>query len=641
MTKLLNSLGKWLLLSGGLLFAVFVLPKFTTSYAVPKEIFGAVIICLVIIFYSIVSIIKGETKFSIGKFDLGIILLTLVYIASAIIKTPNKMEAFFYPGAVTFMVISVIFYFLINQLDKKAKNSVLVSLFFSGILLSISALFTQLGVFAKISFLPTFIKDPSFNPLGGFMQSIIYLVSILPIGIIQIIKEKDSMKKIFFGVASAIVIFGLVILTINVLPGKSQSPVLPTMQTSWEITVETLKASPVWGSGPGNYLTAFNLYRSLAYNQTAIWNVRFSSANNFYFTLVTELGFAGIAALFVLLISIYRKLVTDFKQKFWEETTIVILLISLIVFPSVPVLMFLLMALLAVFSGSEEKTVNLATTRVPSIIIATPLFLGIIALSIFGTKAIVAEITYKKSLEALAQNNAKSTYDLMIMAAKKNQYVDRYHASLAQIDMALATGLANKKDLTDTDRSTITQLIQQSISEGKAAVTLNPARSGNWEILAQIYRSIMSFAEGADQFTIQAYTQAVALDPINPNLRISLGGVYYALGRYDEAIDSFKLAVLAKSDLANAHYNLAVAYREKKNYDAAITEMNTVLNLLDKNSSDYSLAKSTLEDLQKNKPVDTSKTNEGELTTPEKQSTVVEPPITLPQEATPPAATTN
>jgi tetratricopeptide (TPR) repeat protein len=146
----------------------------------------------------------------------------------------------------------------------------------------------------------------------------------------------------------------------------------------------------------------------------------------------------------------------------------------------------------------------------------------------------------------------------------------------------------------------------------------------------------MSFATGSDQFAIQTYTEAVALDPTDPNLRIELGGVYYALGEYSNAIDSFKLAILAKSDLANAHYNLAIAYRDNKDYNDAITEMNTVLTLVDKNSSDYTLAESTLADLQKNKPAATA-SGSGSLTTPEKQTTVVKPPITLPQEATPPA----
>ena len=196
--------------------------------------------------------------------------------------------------------------------------------------------------------------------------------------------------------------------------------------------------------------------------------------------------------------------------------------------------------------------------------------------------------------------------NLMTSAIAQNPKVDRYHASLAH-GYGFASSLANNlsaqtgKDTIEADKSTITQLIQ-AIGEGKAVAT-NPQRSGNWEILAQIYKNIMSFATGADQFTIQTYTQAIAFDPINPNLRIALGGVYYALGRYDDAIDAFKLAVIAKPDLANAHYNLAIAYREKKNFDNAIAEMNAVLSLVEKDSPDYALAKTELDNLERNKNI--------------------------------------
>jgi tetratricopeptide (TPR) repeat protein len=377
----------------------------------------------------------------------------------------------------------------------------------------------------------------------------------------------------------------------------------------------------------------------VTYNQTTLWLARFSTADNYYFTLITEVGFAGLAAMIVFLIAVYRVIKSDLKQKNWEIISLALLVVLFAIFPSAPALIFLFLAFLAVFSRSEEKTVSLATNRVPSIIIAAPIVIGIVALGIFGTKAVMAEVTYQRSLDALTNNDAKNTYDLMTQATTQNPYVDRYHASLAQVDMALATSIANQTNLTDTDRTNVTQLITQAINEGKASVSLNPGRSQNWELLSQIYANIMSFATGADQFAIDSYLQAVALDPVNPNLRISLGGVYYALGRYSDAIDTYKLAILTKSDLANAHYNLAIAYRDNKDYTDAITEMNTVLTLVDKNSSDYTLAQTTLSDLQKNKPVAATTTGTGSLTTPQTQVPVIQPPLTLPQEATPPATT--
>jgi len=638
MEKLLNSIEKYLIIVGAGLFVVFVLPGFPSPYYIPKEIFLAVVISLALIISMVKSIIKGETKFATGKFDIAVILLMLVYILGSIVGATNKMEAFLYPGTTTFVILSALFYLVINQFTRRGKNAVSLALFASGILLSISILFTQLGIFAKIPQLPAFMKDPTFNPLGANLQSIIYLLALLPIGIAQIIKEKEAVKRLFFGVASAVIVFGVVLVGINLLPGKPQAVILPTWQTSWEVAIDTLKKSPLLGAGSSNYLSAFNLYRPISYNASNLWQVRFSSANNYYFTLITELGLLGLAAMVILLISIYKKLSADYKNRAWEEISIVVLVVAFALFPTAPALIFLLMALLAVFSGSEEKTITIATNKVPATIVAAPVFLAILALGFFGTKAVMAENYYNKSLEALSANNAKDTYNYMAQAEKMNPYVDRYHASMAQVDMALANSIATKKDITDADRTTITQLVQQAIAEGKATVTLNQTRSGNWEVLAQIYRSIMSFAEGSDQFAVQTYTQAVALDPINPDLRISLGGVYYALADYDNAISAFQLAVVAKSDLANAHYNLAAAYAAKKDYDKAITEMNTVLSLIPQGSDDYKTATTVLDQLKAQKPATT--TTSENLTSPTTtEKTNVQPPITLPSEATPPATT--
>ena len=640
MNKLLGEIEKYIMLAGVAFFVVFVLPGFPSSYHIPKEIFAAVIISLALIISSVRSITNGEVKFARGKFDIGVMLIMIAYLATSIFQTPNKMEAFFFPGTTTFVILSALFYLVINQFTKKTKGAVLQAIFASGIMLSVSILFAQLGIFAKIPQLPAFMKDPGFNPMGSNLQSVIYLAALIPVGIAQIIKDNDLTKRVFFGVASTIIIFAAVLVSISMLPGKPQSPVLPAWQTSWEIAVETIKQSPLMGAGPGNYLSAFNLYRPIGYNGSDLWQVRFSSASNYYFTFITELGLIGIAAFATLLIGIYKKLLIDLKRKNWEEISIVLLIISFAIFPAAPSLIFLLMTLLAVFSSSEESVTTIATNKVPAIIVAFPVFVAIIALGFFGTRAVMAENSYKKSLDALSANDAKSTYDLMLRAEKLNPYVDRYHASLAQIDMALANSLASKEDLTEEDRTTITQLVQQAIAEGKATVTLNTGRSGNWEILAQIYRNIISFAEGSDQFAIQTYTQAVALDPINPDLRISLGGVYYALGRYDEAISVFQMATVAKNDLANTHYNLAAAHAAKKDYDKAITEMEAVISLVPKDSTDYKTAQTTLDQIKKQKPATAISEEAQNLTAPETITpSNVTPPITLPSEATPPATT--
>lgn len=639
MEKITTSIEKYLMTAGVTLFAIFVLAGFPSPYFVPKEIFGTIIIGLFLITCLTSAIIKGESKFSIGKFDIAMALVGISFVLSSILRTPNKMEAFFFPGETTFVIIGILFYFLINQLPKKDKNTLFMAVFTSGIVLSIVILFTQVGLFAKIPQLPSFMKDSLFNPAGSGIQAILYILVALVIGITHIFEERETVKKVFFGAASSVLVLVIVLTGINLLPGKPQAPILPTWQDSWSISVDTLKQSPLLGAGPGNYLSAFNLYRPISYNSTNLWQVRFSAASNFYFTLMTEVGLVGFAAIVILLAAIYKSVSIGLKNKNWSILSLAVIVVGFLFMPMTPALFVLFASLLAIYSGSENKSLTVASDRIPTIIVALPILIILFAIAFFGGKAVLAETYYAKSLDALTKNDAQNTYNYMIKAEKLNPYVDRYHASIAQVDMALANSIASRKDLTDSDRNTITQLVQEAIAEGKATVTLNQGRSGNWEVLAQVYRNIMSFAQGADQFAIQTYTQAVALDPINPNLRISLGGVYYALGQYDNSINAFQLATVAKNDLPNAHFNLSAAYAANKDFDKAITEMETVVALVPKDSADYKTATEALAQLKAQKPA-TADTTSKSLTPPASiEQTNVQPPIELQQNATPPNTT--
>lgn len=606
--KILETLEKYIVIILVAILPVFVITSLTSPVTLAKEILLVGGTLTILTLWTIRMMIKGGANFAIGRFDLPVLLIAITYTLSAIFKTQNKMEAFFLPGSVTFILSGSLLYFLINQFGKQAKNLLSYFLIISGVLLSVSILLVTTSI----------IKDPNFNPLGGNIPSVVLVITVVPLLVGQLIKQKDWAIKVLMGVSALIILLGLTISVKNLLPGSPQAVKIPNLQTSWEVAAESLKVSPFLGVGAGNYLTAFTKFRSLAYNAGDLWAIRFTTAGNFYLTAVTELGFAGILAFVFLIFTVYKQFRLDLAP-------VAILLIMFAILPATLELVVILMVLLAIFSGSEEKELPLAPpARIPSVVAGVIIIAGILAAGFFGSKMILAENKFKAALNALAKNEAKTTYDNLREAIRLNPGVDRYHSTFAQVNMALASSTANKKEVTDADRNTVSQLVQAAIAEGKVVVATNPERSGNWEFLARIYRSIMPFAQGADNFAIQTYNQAIALDPVNPNLRIALGGTYFALGRFDEAIEAFKLATLAKPDLANAHYNLAIAYRDKKEFKKAADEINVVLSLVGKDSADYETALKELKNIE-------------ELTPPEPaEVSNIKPPIPLPEEATPP-----
>jgi tetratricopeptide (TPR) repeat protein len=175
----------------------------------------------------------------------------------------------------------------------------------------------------------------------------------------------------------------------------------------------------------------------------------------------------------------------------------------------------------------------------------------------------------------------------------------RYRVAYSNTNLALANSLASKEELTDKDRQDITQLISQSIREGKAAVALNPLNSSAWVNLASIYRQLINFAQGSDQWAVSSYIQAIRLDKTNPQLRLDLGGLLFSLQQYEDAIDQYKQAISLKSDMANAYYNLSFAYRQLEKYPESYASLQNVVNLLDPSSADYEKASQELAELQK------------------------------------------
>jgi tetratricopeptide (TPR) repeat protein len=578
-------------------------------------------LALILITASIKTALKGSLTFFANNFDLPVLLLALTYLASTFFRTPNKMEAFFLPGTTTLILITVLV-FWVGKGFSEGKKGLTAALATAGAAVSLISLLAFTGAFAKVPQLPEFIKNTLFSPLGSKLNEVIYLAVIFPLGIGLVLKEAKIIEKTFWLIILAIIGLNLVVSTYNLLPGKPASPVLPNLTTSWAVATESLKVSPLLGTGPGNYLGAFNRFRPISYNATPIWTIRFITAQNFVLTLITETGILGLIALLYLVWKMIRSAKTISTDPYLA-ISLGLALIFLFIFPAHLTEIAVLALILALATKSRPIHLQIPHKVISAMIVFLVVFgLGIVGF--WGNRAFAAEYRYKKTIDALVKNDGRAAYNLILQTVGLNPRVDRYHLSSAQINLALVRALVQKKDLTETDKQAITKLISQAINEAKTAVALNPNRAGNWEVLARTYQSIMPFAQGADNFAIQTFSQAVALDPLNTGLRISLGGIYYALGRYDEAIDAFKLAVLTKPDHANAHYNLAAAYREKGEVKKATEEINTVLTLVGKDTADYETAQKELKNL------------EG-LTAPQPAGEpLIKPPLELPKEATPP-----
>lgn len=255
-----------------------------------------------------------------------------------------------------------------------------------------------------------------------------------------------------------------------------------------------------------------------------------------------------------------------------------------------------------------------------------------------------AEYNFTQSLKEAAKNRGDTTFALQKEAIRLNPFEPRYRVVFSQTNLALASALAAKKEISDQERTQIKGLIQQSIQEAKAAVALNRLNVNYWLNLANIYQNLIGVATGADRWSVATYQQAVSLDPNNPQLRLLYGQLLYGLAQQEAAKDQFKTAVALKPDLANAHYNLAVVYKEDEKWLLAKAEYEQALSLVETNSADYKKVKNELEEVNTNlKEVQESSQRKlinqdetlPEATQEASSEAILKPPFELPEEAAP------
>lgn len=422
--------------------------------------------------------------------------------------------------------------------------------------------------------------------------------------------------------------------------------------TSWKIAVSSFRDVPFWGTGPATFLFNFTNYKPIEFNSSKEWNLRFDSAFNEYLQVLSTLGGVGLIAILSLTamyISSVSEMLSpsplqgkyDLKQALsiggltffvilaLHPSTLVVWVIGILILSSIMFLNLsyglpkswgssqdlkeMLIKIATNVSSRESSQETIRIEALPSILltIASAAILGVF---FFGGKIVIADYHHKKALNAVAQNNGIVAYNELVRAEKLNGVNDLYRTDLAQINFALANAIATAKgpneasqqgSLTDTDKLNIQNLLQQSINEGRNATTLSPRSAINWEILGLLYRQIAGVAQNALVFSLDSYGRAIFQDPLNPVLRLNVGGVYYAIKNYDLAIRFFTDSINLKPDFANGYYNLSVALKDKGDLNSAITAAQKVVELVDKNSQDYKLASDYLDDLKSKAEVST------------------------------------
>lgn len=654
------------LIRRGLFFLVFLLPLFflpltTDFFDFNKNFFLMISVLLLTVLWALKMILEKKLVFKNSFFDLPVLLVAGASTLSFFFASANKTEALFLPGNFGTILALTLFYFLLtNNLKSGSIPQLFNSSIASAALLGLIALYQFMGV-AK-SFVPensalAFLRLPVFSPAGNLVSLAFFLSLNLVLLITSLYARYHNYRtqkylpettgsllslqllrnlKISFalyGLSLLLLVSGLGITLYQLL--TTAKPTFLPIFTGWVVALEAFKNFPLFGVGVENFVSAFTAGKPIIFNASTAWAARFGLSSNFYLHLLTTLGLLG----FLTWLSLTWKALKNYQAHRSAGLTLFLLFALFLFFPAAFLSLFLLFTLLSVLALSlPQRIFEKESLRGGQIFSGLTVILFLISLYLIG-RFWLGDFYFYQSLKAAAANNGLETYNLQAKTINVNPNFDLYHLSFSQTNLALANSLASKKDLNETDKQNVNQLVNQAISEAKTAISLAPNRSANWENLAEIYKNLINAAEGADQWTLASFNQAITLDPINPLLRINLGGLYFAAKNYDAAISHFNTAISLKNDYANAHYNLAQALKAKGDLPSAVKELEQTRMLVSYNSNDYKNLNKELEELKAQLPEATESAGTPEtLKNSASSTTKITQPVKLPAEAAPPVA---
>ena len=661
----LQKIGLWLIAATIFVLPLFFLPITSEFYEFNKNALLIISAISLMILWAIMTITDRQVRITRSPIGLPILALVTAWLASAILKSPNRVEAFMMPGQTgTWLALAFFFYVAPNFIrHKKDIEILLISLISCLVVVSIVTVLFSSGAILNLSSLSSFMNNHVWSPTGSLLAAGLLIASALPVLAYLVVKQKSQVAATGAAIALLVLFIGGgadLYRLINPATDAERAIFLPAV-TSWGIALEALKISPLFGTGPATFFSDFTRFRPVSFNLTPLWSLRFVSSSNYYLHLLTTLGVLGLAAYLFLVSRSYQLLrkamrlsndlaiasglgaLTCFILQLFFPVSLVFLFLT-IVYLVILVSAVKLAGTAVVHEANVDIVAGGSSTQTPILPwIVAVLVLTLTGVTLYlGSQAYAAEVWYYQALQAANRNDGKMTYDSLATAIRRNPFIDDYRVTFSRTSLLLANSLAKNPDLKDTDRANITQLAQQAIREAKNAVALNSTKVTNVENLAVVYRNLLNIAQGADAWTVASYRQAIILDPTNPNLRIALGGLFYSQKNYDDALRFFQQSADLKPDLANAHYNLAATYRQKNDLEKAVTEMEEVVRLVDKSTSDYDKASQELADLKKQLPppktANPAPSAVSELQTPEPLPTpAINPPLELDQSLSPEA----
>ncbi|OGG14218.1 hypothetical protein A2773_06365 [Candidatus Gottesmanbacteria bacterium RIFCSPHIGHO2_01_FULL_39_10] len=389
----------------------------------------------------------------------------------------------------------------------------------------------------------------------------------------------------------------------------------------WKGAVEITKNYPLFGSGVETFAFSYYKYRPIEHNMTSEWDFLYNKAHNEYLNYAATTGLIGLGTYLLFIATVIfwnlkslkdRALKLDIGNWILEiglfSSWLSILITNFLGFSVVivQIFFFLLPALIFVAINNLKETtlLNLEVTPhkpVPyfsrdylKLWIRISLFSIIISFAPFLIYKIatfwIADVLYARGYNLSRKGDYIEAYQSLKTAINLNKseplYFDELSLPAAQLGLAA---------LEQNDATLSSSLIEESIKSSNYAVESSPNNVNFYKTRTRVFYSLSQLDEKYLTSSIEALKYASLLSPTDPRIAYNLGLLYGKIGNNNEAITQLKKAADLKPDYRDAHFALALYYKELKMIDKTREELEFILKRINQNDEE---AKKQLEEIK-------------------------------------------
>ena len=598
-------------LTWSLVTAVFLLPTFFFPYFINPLINSKLLLILVLALiisatFVISSLQKKSWELIKTPFTLPLLGFALLVVVSSLISHQYPSKQFLGMGG-AYLSFALVVLLAPSLIQEKFKKWLVYALNSAAILLSVFSILQLFGlglapIFNRLSVL-NLPNSLAFSLAGATFVSIQFLSAVL---VANVFDQKSWKASIFNKVTTVLIAIALGINIWAVLPGGEARFQSLSLAGSASIAKDSLTftKNALFGYGPDSYSNAYSILKPIWINGLNYWKFTFDSAFNLPLTVLVSLGLIAFLVYLFFLWQVVQTVKKSDEENIFLKTLIFAGLAWQFLAPVNLVMLALLGIAMAFFIRDNQdhyQKLNFsvhhlsdffnrgkAQARNYVFLLSNGLLLaGLILVVYLSGKTFLAYHLLYKSNASVSKNEIAMAYDYHKQAKNLAPQLDFVRRSYSLINLQIAIALSNKADITPAEQEQVLQLVNQAIREAKAATVLDPANYQNWSVLAQIYVQLAGTTEQAKQEAFNALARAATYNPNDPEIRLTLGQLFFNSEKYSEAITFFDQAIERKPDLFVAHYYMARAFLANKQLTEARSSLINSLNLAPRDSEEY------------------------------------------------------